>query len=485
MADHRIPLPTPADSERTSRIRDVQRRLTVLKIEQHRLLAEFARLRAEGEDEAADQLEARLRENEHELANLAGDSLLEAELRGDGDPDPAALVERQPHVGDKTRYTLHGAHHRSRDSSSAKQSGRFEQHDQRTRGEQPERVRHTRWTRPALLVSLLSHALLLAPLGLVGFATLQDNGNFLLASAVESDESFDDFVEISLDPLELEELQLTPEDLELAASVEEEILEPLESATLGEAADSLVAIDAMPIDAAGLMAGAATGSTDGMAGAGRQAGNGKVASAKFFGAEARGDRFVFVVDNSGTMKEGRMETTMLELLKCVGGMQPHQEFHVLFFSDQVYPMFYPEPVLELLPVTRDNLARLEQWLTTVEMAAGNEIDAAVEFAATLNPNVVYLLGDGDSLLFNKGGQLVKSRRLRVITEKAGERPFVVHTLGMTVRDRTDAQALSLIAESHRGTFTPVGLHPAALRLSQQRQIPYHSTRGPVWGSKVD
>ena len=65
-------------------------------------------------------------------------------------------------------------------------------------------------------------------------------------------------------------------------------------------------------------------------GKGRGAGGGRkggpVGAAMFFGTKAKGDRFVFVVDNSSSMKNGRLELALAELVKTVGSLTPKQSF---------------------------------------------------------------------------------------------------------------------------------------------------------------
>jgi hypothetical protein len=68
------------------------------------------------------------------------------------------------------------------------------------------------------------------------------------------------------------------------------------------------------------------------------------ATPQFFGAKIEGQRIVFVLDNSGSMQGGRLETVNAELERCVASLDPDQEFYVIFYSDVPYPLFYPDPV---------------------------------------------------------------------------------------------------------------------------------------------
>ena len=69
---------------------------------------------------------------------------------------------------------------------------------------------------------------------------------------------------------------------------------------------------------------------------------GRTEQTLFFGTAAKGNRFVFVVDNSSSMKGGRLERAVAELVKTVDGLSARQSFYVIFVSDKTYPMFYPQ-----------------------------------------------------------------------------------------------------------------------------------------------
>ncbi|MEM6655305.1 MAG: hypothetical protein AAF596_05835, partial [Planctomycetota bacterium] len=147
-----------------------------------------------------------------------------------------------------------------------------------------------------------------------------------------------------------------------------------------------------------------------------------------------------------------------------------------FYSDQVYPMFFPEQVDRLVPATRENKQKLSAWLGTVEMCVGGEVNDALELAAGMKPDTVFLLSDGD---------IYPTRVERILAEQGWG--FVINTLGMTVAKPEHAQTLLAIAKAHNGLFFPVGVNPAAAQMARRRPVPYHNSTsgpGPVWGSEV-
>ena len=183
---------------------------------------------------------------------------------------------------------------------------------------------------------------------------------------------------------------------------------------------------------------------------------------------------MFVVDNSGSMADGRMETTLMELQRSVEAMKEDQLFSIIFYSDQVYPLFYPESVTELVPATRENKQKVAKWLPTVEMCLGGRLREAMDLALTMEPQVVYLLSDGD----------IRSEPLMRHLTEPNDWKFVIHTFGMTVRNPSHLAKLSAIATSHGGQFIPVSIHPAAAQMSRQRPVKYNREPGLVWGTKV-
>jgi hypothetical protein len=217
------------------------------------------------------------------------------------------------------------------------------------------------------------------------------------------------------------------------------------------------------------------GSREGIAGGrghgGKPGRRAKPNSVEFFGTEAIGDRIVFLVDNSGSMKQGRMETTVLELLRSIDAMSKDQSFYIVFYSDQAYPMFYPKNELHFVAATPENKRRLVPWLQTLELCGGGKLVEAIELAASLHPDVVYILSDGD---------INSPRTMQRMTE-TNDWEFVIHTLGMGVKKPAAAENLNAIAQAHHGKFQMVQADPAAVQMARQHPIKSNPT-GVAWGT---
>ena len=170
------------------------------------------------------------------------------------------------------------------------------------------------------------------------------------------------------------------------------------------------------------------------------------------------------------MKQGRMETTVMELLRSIGAMTKDQSFYIVFYSDEAYPMFYPQNEMHFVAATPDNKQKLIPWLQTLELCSGGKLVEAIDLAASLHPDVVYILSDGD---------INSPRTMQKMTE-ANDWQFVIHTLGMGVKKPAAADNLSAIAGAHHGTFQMVQALPAAVQMAKQHPIKSNPT-GVAWG----
>lgn len=135
------------------------------------------------------------------------------------------------------------------------------------------------------------------------------------------------------------------------------------------------------------------------AGDGQGTGNGvgDGSGTTFFGLNAPGKKFVFVVDASGSMRrpfDGPGKTLLgrvkLELLKCITQMSPDQEFFIVFFNDDAIPM----PATELIKATPEAQKHFLYWMARTKAGGNTEPEAALRIAMQLQPDVVYFLTDG-------------------------------------------------------------------------------------------
>lgn len=465
--------PDPAPPERAA-LDEARRRERLSHAEWRRRRAELARLVADGDEAAA--------------------RALLAEAGGAAKPAAPAAPSRVPRAAASDPAILPAVAPKPSPKAAAKKSpprldvsppaARAAKAPARRRANPRRRRTRAGWSewlaaRPPWATSLAVHGALLLAFGLMTFATLGDPG-FLLSAALGEAESWDEApVEIAFDAAldapqstEAAAKSMELEDAALALDAEVSLASLVEPGSLVDAA---LGGDVLALAGEGLAATVPGGAADARSGGGEGAPSAAAAGkVRFFGAESVARRVVFVVDNSGSMRDGRMETTLLELDNAVRGLSESQQFYVVFFSDQAYGMFFPEPIDDPLPATQPNKERLSRWLRTVEMCVGGRLIDAMEVAAGLEPEVVYLLTDGD----------IRSPYVAERLTTPGSWEFTLHTLGMGARTPQHVAILQAAAAATGGVYRPVGAHPRAVAMARQRPLPYHRTPGPVWGSAV-
>lgn len=113
--------------------------------------------------------------------------------------------------------------------------------------------------------------------------------------------------------------------------------------------------------------------------------------ANFFGIDAEGNTFVFVVDMSGSMGRGdRLRRAKIELKRAITALMPGQRFYIIFFNDYAFPMPGTEPI----DATKPNFVKMNQWVSTALAGGGTNPAPALEIALGMKPDAVFLLTDG-------------------------------------------------------------------------------------------
>ncbi|HWB00967.1 MAG TPA: vWA domain-containing protein, partial [Pirellulales bacterium] len=220
-------------------------------------------------------------------------------------------------------------------------------------------------------------------------------------------------------------------------------IEPLSQAAAGEVSDLASPVGFSDSELKGLLA------TVGETGTGKGAGGEGPAAAKvqpktktqFLGSSSSGQRFAFVIDNSGSMKSsGKFDLARTELYRAISMMKPYNYFYVVFYSDRPYPMFEPEVEKDMVAATPANVQKLYQWLAKMETNSGGKAPDAVELCVKLKPDVIYLLTDGKYY----GNQVEDISRMC----KAAKIP--VNTIGLKTEE--GIEGLKTIAEKTGGQF---------------------------------
>jgi hypothetical protein len=179
----------------------------------------------------------------------------------------------------------------------------------------------------------------------------------------------------------------------------------------------------------------------------------QVEGAEFFGSKATGNRFVYVVDASPSMRRDRaFDAAKEEILRSLQSMKPKQRFAILFFGGSV-------EALELVPgqkidqpvsATQENIEKAVHWLRkiTIQKDGKPPIDA-IKSALELEPDGIFLLFDGDTKLDN-WTQLV--RRLNTVDGllSDGAIGVPIHVIHF-FRDEFQ-RSMQLLAQENGGTY---------------------------------
>jgi len=128
------------------------------------------------------------------------------------------------------------------------------------------------------------------------------------------------------------------------------------------------------------------------------AATGGVGRADFFGTQAVGDRFVYVVDTSGSMNAGRgrrLRRAIGELLRSVDQLTEGQYFYVLLFASETRRLFdSKDPIPNMVPATKKNKVRLRRWIRTVRPTGATHPQEALQIGIEMRPSAMFLLSDG-------------------------------------------------------------------------------------------
>ncbi|MBC7965779.1 MAG: hypothetical protein H7Z17_07615 [Fuerstia sp.] len=121
-------------------------------------------------------------------------------------------------------------------------------------------------------------------------------------------------------------------------------------------------------------------------------GEGKVT---FFGKEVQANSVAFVIDASKSMYGMRFQRARTELVNALSKLQPNQSFFVVFYTNETYPMFFPDNTIELIPADQRNLGRVFDWIGQSQVQGGTQPQLAIALTMKLKPDVVFFLSDGD------------------------------------------------------------------------------------------
>lgn len=319
---------------------------------------------------------------------------------------------------------------------------------------------------PAMMFSILLHVVILLAMGIATIASVKRQQELVLSATMASPEPV-------ADVLETVELQATDE-MSLSNSELDSPLLDLPDLTMAD-----VQLSALSESPSATQATTTTPPQVGRKQAGQQPAMpktkpGKVSNAvRFCGTSAVGKRFAFVVDNSNSMVHGKMLATIDQLLRAVDAMQAKQEFFVVLYSDVAYPMFYPDAATDFAMATNANKRRLREWLKTIEINPGGNLEAAMKLVFALKPDAVFILGDGSGYGDAERAMLIGLNPLRKCT---------INTVALGAGPKGAAN-LQEIARVNRGQFQSFQTHPIFVEMAKSIKFRKNS-KGNSWSQRV-
>lgn len=306
------------------------------------------------------------------------------------------------------------------------------------------------------MFSAATHGMLIVILGLTVLApdSVGDLLGVQMAIAEREANTPFDSPAVELDALSSEP---TSGGADASAALHPASLDPLAQAALDVEASSLVVSGGNIVDDVATMIGDGRdlglepiGDGDG-SGSGRGKGhNGKGDGngyAMFYGSEARGESFAFVVDCSQSMTGWRFERACAELMRAIISLDSDQKFYVVFFNTEAFPQYFPVVDKFLAKADAQTIDKLGTWMRNVIPMGGTEPSTALRRAIELEPDAIFLLSDGEFDLRPCMQVLMDHQHART----------VVHTvaLGSTVGERM----LVALAQATGGTYRVADVGP--------------------------
>lgn len=161
----------------------------------------------------------------------------------------------------------------------------------------------------------------------------------------------------------------------------------------------------------------------------------------FFGTAAKGVRFAYIVDSSGSMEaDGRFVVAMRELGRSLEALPDFAYFYVLLFSSDAYRPAYQEGWQR---ARRTDINRMQRWLRDQSPSGGTYPLPAFEavFALDVPPDVIFFMTDG---------AIPEETPKQVARLNSRGRKAVIHTIAFG--DQSGRAMLQRIAEDSGGTY---------------------------------
>ena len=120
--------------------------------------------------------------------------------------------------------------------------------------------------------------------------------------------------------------------------------------------------------------------------------------AAFFGLQATGNTFIYLVDNSPSMRrDNAFDNARNEMIRSLMSMKPKQRFFMIMFGKEMQKLSFPgEPeITSPVYATPENVKKAVDWLQTTSVQKdGWPPSDALEVAIEMDPDAIFMLFDG-------------------------------------------------------------------------------------------
>ena len=162
----------------------------------------------------------------------------------------------------------------------------------------------------------------------------------------------------------------------------------------------------------------------------------KGGTTSFFGLKARGSKFIYVVDCSGSMNGRKLLAAKAELYRSINAYKVSMKFYIFFYNSKPIAM----PGGELVSAADSNKRKAFNWVEHISAGGGTNPAPAILAALELKPDAIWLLSDG----------LFSQQACEVIQQANAKSRSQIHTIAF--HDNNGEAQLKRIAQDNRGKY---------------------------------
>ena len=170
--------------------------------------------------------------------------------------------------------------------------------------------------------------------------------------------------------------------------------------------------------------------------------------ASFFGTNAYGNRFVYVLDSSTSMMGQRWKYACDELLRSLSSLEMDQQFFIICFDLDTTLLFdVPPGRAKFLTVDDITMRRVRGWLRSRQLGPSTRPAEALRLALDFSPDAIFFLSDGELR------DASRSMLRKINGYETGGPQIPIHSIHLFSED--GRETLEMIAMENDGTFTHI------------------------------